>query len=249
MDFWTWIIIVVVIAVVIGVVTGITHGVNTRNKMKAMESHLYDIPDFSATQRVIGKDGKTALAIDEQRKKVCLIDHRQQNVSCRVVTYKDILSSEIFEDGSTVTKTVRSSQIGGALVGGLALGGVGAIIGGLSGKTKTTGKVKRIDLRITVNDTQSPLHDVNFLNLELNLETKLGGIVYQQAMQAIRHWHGLVEVLIKRADLDDRANTANVPPPQHRSFADELKKLAELKGLGVLSAEEFQQQKVRLLRS
>lgn len=208
-----------------------------------MEAYLSGVPDFSVTQKVIGDDGATGLAIDEQRKKVCLIDHRQRTVSCRVVTYKDLLSSEIFEDGSTVTKTVRSSQLGGALIGGLALGGVGAIIGGLSGKTKTSGKVKRIDLRITVNDTQNPLHDVNFLNVE----TKQDGIVYQGAMKTARHWHGLVEVLIKRADMEERETHIVAAPLLHASVADELKKLADLKDLGILSAEEFQSQKTRLL--
>lgn len=239
MDF----LILMGIVFVLAIVAGIFQAVETSKKKKSMEAYLSDIPDFSATQKVIGDDGTTGLAIDEQRKKVCLIDHRQQNVSCRVVTYKDLLSSEIFEDGATVTKTVRSSQIGGALVGGLALGGVGAIIGGLSGKTKTSGKVKRIDLRITVNDTQSPLHDVNFLNVE----TKQDGFIYQGAMKAARHWHGLVEVLIRRADTDDQENLATISQPQLSSVADELKKLADLRDSGILSVEEFQQQKTRLL--
>jgi hypothetical protein len=239
MDFWTLVGIVFVLAIVAGIFPVVV----ISKKKKAMEAYLSEIPDFSVAQKVIGNDGATGLAIDEQRKKVCLIDHRQQNVSCRVVTYKNLLSSEIFEDGSAVTKTVRSSQLGGALIGGLALGGVGAIIGGLSGKTKTSGKVKRIDLRITVNDTQSPLHDVNFLILE----TKQNGIIYQNAMKTARHWHGLVEVLIKRADMEDREGHSAASEPRHASVADELKKLAELRDSGVLSAEEFQQQKTRLL--
>ncbi|MFA7242804.1 MAG: SHOCT domain-containing protein [Sulfuricellaceae bacterium] len=239
MDFWTLVGIVLVLAVIIG----IFQAVEISKKKKAMEAYLLGIPGFSATQKVIGNDGATGLAIDERRRKVCLIDHRQQSVSCRVVTYKDLLSSEIFEDGSTVTKTVRTSQIGGALVGSLALGGVGAIIGGLSGKTKTSGKVKRIDLRITVNDTKSPLHDVNFLNLE----TEQGGFIYEGAMKTARHWHGLVAVLIKRADSEDGENLVTLSQPQPTSVADELKKLADLRDSGVLSIEEFQRQKTRLL--
>ncbi|HLP97781.1 MAG TPA: SHOCT domain-containing protein [Sideroxyarcus sp.] len=243
MDFWTLIGIVLALVFVLAIVAGILQSIEISKKKKTMEAYLSDIPDFSVTQKVIGNDGATGLAIDEQRKKVCLIDHRQQNVSCRIVAYQDLLSSEIFEDGSTVTKTVRSSQLGGALIGGLALGGVGAIIGGLSGNTKTSGKVKRIDLRITVNDTQAPLHDVNFMNLE----TKSDGIIYQSAMKTARHWHGLVEVLIKRADAEDRESHSVTAQPHHPSVADELKKLADLRDSGVLNAEEFQSQKTRLL--
>lgn len=244
MDFLTWVISFVVGGLLVVALIGVMRAINTSNKKKAMDDYLGRIKDFSATQKVMGKDGNTGLAIDEQRKKICLIDHRQQNITTRVFVYKDLLSSEIFEDGATVTKTVRSSQIGGALIGGLALGGVGAIIGGLSGKTQTSGMVKKVDLRLIVNDTKNPLQDINFLDME----TKKDGFIYKQAIQQARHWHGLVEVLIKRADLEDKtANTNDTLKPPSGSVADELKKLAELRDAGVLSIEEFQQQKSRLL--
>ncbi|MBS3955339.1 MAG: SHOCT domain-containing protein [Methylomicrobium sp.] len=234
-----------VVFLTLGGISGFPHVGAISKKRKAMKIYLLEVPDFSVTQKVIGADGTTGLAIDEQQKKVCLIDHRQQNISCRVVSYESLLSSELFEDGSTVTKTVRSSQIGGALIGGVALGGVGAIIGGLSGKTNTSGKVKRIDLRLIVNDTQNPLHDVNFLNFEMNQDSPN----YQSAMKTARHWHGLIEVLIKRADMEDRENPATISQTQPISIADELKKLADLRDLGILSVEEFQQQKAKLLGS
>ena len=95
-----------------------------------------------------------------------------------VISYRDILSSEVFEDGETITKTARSSQLGGTLVGSLVLGGVGTIIGGLSGKKTSSNKVNRIDLRVTVNRTETPLHDINFMNVEV----KKNGIIYTSAM-------------------------------------------------------------------
>lgn len=249
MDFGTFIIIIMIGAVI---QTGIWMAKNTSKRKKAVEDHLAHIEDFSATHKVmgndsnvIGNDGNTGLAIDEQRKKVCLIDYRQQNIATRVFSYKDLLSSEIFEDGATVTKTVRTSQIGGALIGGLALGGVGAIIGGLSGKTQTTGKIKKICLRLTVNDMKNPLHDINFLNFE----TKKDSFTYKQTIQQARHWHALIEVLIKRADMEDKASVTNdASQIQSNSIADEIKKLVELRDAGVLSGEEFEQQKTRLLR-
>lgn len=240
MGFWIWVMIIVtglIVVVIIDVK-------NTSNRQKAMEDHLGRMDNFSASQKVIGVNGVTGLAIDEQRKKICLIGHIQENVAVRVFLYRDLLSSEIFEDGATVTKTVRSSQIGGALIGGLALGGVGAIIGGLSGKTQTSGKINAVALRLTVNDSKNPLHDIYFINFE----TKKDGFLYGQAIQQARHWHGLIEVLIKRADLEDKAmNTNETPKLQSGSVADELNKLAELRDAGVLSVDEFQQQKTRLL--
>lgn len=234
-----WILIIVVCCFLL-----IRPKAKRQKKRKAIEGHVSNIEKFSATQTVIGYDGNTGLSIDEQRRMVCLVDHRQQILTHLVVSYNDLLSSELFEDGVIVTRTVRSSQIGGAVIGGLALGGAGMIIGGLSGKTKTSGKVKRIDLRLIINDTQNPLHDVNFLNREI----EKGGFFYKKVMQQARYWHGLIEVLIKRADIENKEKTTKkIHQIQSSSVADELKKLVDLRDSGVLSIDEFQQQKAKLL--
>jgi hypothetical protein len=166
----------------------------------------------------------------------------------RVITYRDILSSELFVDGETVTKTARGSQVGGALIGGLALGGVGALIGGLSGKKRSSEKIKRIDLRITINDTKNPLHDINFMDIEVNQDSYL----YKSAMEEARHWHGLVTVLIKTAESEvaghESIGMSSVPEGSVRiSLADELMKLSDLRDKGVLSDDEFTIQKQKLL--
>jgi len=218
-----------------------------KKKKRLQIDYLSHISDFTETQKIMGVDGLVGLAVDEQRKKVCLIDYSQKQF--RTISYKDLLSSEVFEDGATITKTMRGSQIAGALIGNIAFGGVGAIIGGLSGKTKSTGTVSKIDLRLTVNDTKRPIFDITFLNKE----TKKDKPVYQQALQTARQCHGLVEVLIKRADMDDKlqAQSANAAmmqqTGQQMSVADELKKLSDLKDSGALTAEEYQQQKRKLI--
>ena len=216
-------------------------------KMNEINKILKSLPDFNSTKSIIGCGMSSGLAVDEARQKVCLITNNGVSVSQRVINYKDIFSVELFEDGTSVTKTVRSSQIGGAVVGGLLLGGVGALVGGVSGKTETSEKIKRIDLRLIVNDTNSPLHDVTFMNGEL----KKDNIIYTEKIQAARHWHGIVEVLIRRADLEEKSlqisERQNQPTLPNASVADEIKKLADLHCSGVLTLDEFQQQKTRLL--
>ena len=237
---------VLIIAVVFGLLVGIGNAVATSGRKKKLSVGIASLPDFSPTYQFSGSDGMAGLAVDDHRHKICLIRTIGAAVTNKIVDYKEILSVELFEDGASVTKTSRSSQIGGALVGGLALGGVGAIIGGLSGKKITTGKVKSIQLRLIINDTRSPLHDVAFMNVEGNK----GGLIYNAAMGQARHWHGLVEVLINRADAEERVkilattNQAILPAP---SIADEIQKLASLKDSGLLTLEEFQREKSRLL--
>ena len=168
MDVSIWIIV----GVIIGFVIAVSKAIDTSNKKKAMEGHLGRLAEFSATQTVMASDGNTGLAIDEERKKICLlaiedrsrpffIKNGQLAVVSRVLSYRDVLSSQIFEDGITITRTVRTSQIGGALIGGLALGSVGALVGALSGKTQTSSaKVKQIDLSLDRQRHQqsSPRH-------------------------------------------------------------------------------------------
>src|SRR3954463_9667577 len=48
-------------------------------------------------------------------------------------SFDQIAAVEVQENGATVSTTNRGSQLAGAAIGGLALGGVGALIGGLSG--------------------------------------------------------------------------------------------------------------------
>lgn len=243
MGFWICVFLFIAVAVIVGIV----QGNNISKRKQEMELKLKSIDDFNSTQQIIGCDGKSGLAIDEAQRKLCLITNNGKSVSQRVIDYKDILSVELFEDGTSVTKTVRSSQIGGALVGGLLLGGVGALVGGLSGKTETSGKINRIDLRLIVNDTNAPLHDVAFMNFA----DKKDGIIYTQAMQTARRWHGILEVLVRRADAEEKSFDSKEREVQSAlpstSVADEIKKLADLHQSGLLTLDEFQQQKTRLL--
>lgn len=177
-----------------------------QNKKKLDEA-LERLSDFQTSQKIIGENGKSGLAVDEAGRKVCLIklvDELTDEISLDVLSFSDILSSEIFEDGVTVTKTSRTSQVGGALIGGLALGGVGAMIGGLSGKTTSSEKISKIDLRLTVNRMSDPIHDINFLDVEC----QKNGMLYTPAMEQARRWHGIIAIIIKREDTEDFASAS-----------------------------------------
>ena len=245
-SFFGWLILVVGGTVLIIVLRSLV----VNNRQKQMEEKLKTLSDFSASQQFIGLDGTSAIAVDEERKKICLIKHGAP-VESNIVSYKDILSSEVAVDGATtVTKTSRSSQLGRALVGGLAFGGTGAIIGGLSGRQISSEKIRRIDLRIIVNRTSSPIHNVSFLTGDS--ETKKGGLLYDLMMEQAIHWHGLMKVLIKLADSEEPAKEKTPPAAgmvsaTSGSIADELAKLARLKERGLFSSEEFSAQKARLL--
>jgi ATP-dependent phosphoenolpyruvate carboxykinase len=245
MGFGIWVLIFVVLFFVIVLSLPDYEKQNQDN----LDLKLASIDDFTITKKVIGRDKKTGLAIDLDRNKICLISNFSAQASLKVILYKDILACELYENGNTITESSRANQLGGVLVGGILLGGAGAIIGGLSGKTKTTGTVDKIELRLIINDAEKPVHDISFLDIELDKGGILDKILYKNIMQEARYWHGLIEVLIKRADIEDNASVPQITSNnQGYSVADEIKKLAELRDSDLLSAAEFQKQKSRLLK-
>jgi hypothetical protein len=166
-------VILILVLIVVGVICVFVWQASTRRKMS---DAAHQLNDFQLTQEVMGEDGSTGLAVDETRRKICLIRNGPGSVDCQVVGYDKIVSSEIIENGSTVTKTSRASQIGGAMAGGILLGGVRAVVGGLTGSRTTKGKTRQLALRIIINDTARPTHQVNFLATECGQ----GGIVLQR---------------------------------------------------------------------
>lgn len=238
MDFLVFLVILFVAIVVFG---GIAVFVTTSNRRKEIDGVISQIPGFTASAQYVGADGGSGIALDEERSLVCLLSRSDVGITHRLVGYRDILSAELFEDGHTVVKTARANQVGGVLVGGLLLGGAGAVIGGLSGKKVETGSVNRIELRLVVNDSAAPTHDVVFLAAT----SKRDSVLYKSAADDARKWQARVDVLIKAAD-EELQGKSDVRQSV-TSVSDELRKLAELRDTGILTDSEFESQKARLL--
>jgi len=214
------IIVIIALFIVVLFVRGILYaGVVSRRK-EEMEEELAKISDFSFTQKVMGNTGKTGIAIDEVHNKVCLITHKGESISLYTIPFKDLLASEIFEDGVMVARSSRSGHVGEG----------DAVLGGLSGAQRPSAKVTTIDFRLTVNRTDLPTHDISFMNNKC--ERREG--FYKIAMQDVRHWYGVINELMHRTDEEDRAKQTEAVQDvmnslDHISTADELITLADLK--------------------
>lgn len=213
---------------------------------------------FTASQKLVRGalpmviSGPTpALLVDENSEKVCF--YSDYLVSEPIFfAFSALVSSEIVEDGTSVTttRTSRGSQAVGAVVGNLIAGPLGFVVGGLSGKTvgTTSTKVSKVELKILVDDARQPSIVIPFLTSQLSRS----GSVYASKRKDAELWHETISVLIRRADMKRTASQAQpvAPPVQAAatgSVADELKKLADLRAAGVLTDEEFAAQKQRVL--
>lgn len=231
---------------------------NRKKSINIFEKFLNDLEDFTATKKLIDSFGFELLAIDENRKKICFVfirnttklhaqpkldknKSKNMEVFIKVYSYKDIISSEILQDEVTVTKTDRINQIGGVLLGGLVLGKTGAVIGGLSGKKISTQSINKIDLLITVNDSENPIHKINIANSCGGMKP-VSDLDYEKAL----YWHNLISVLIKQAEQEDNiSNNKNTS----QNIIDDLNNLMELKNKGILTDEEFQKLKEHIIKA
>ncbi|MCV9888772.1 SHOCT domain-containing protein [Metabacillus halosaccharovorans] len=207
----------------------------------------------------------SVVGLDENNRKVCFLESNSDmnlkdlnyfgavtddiQYSARTFHYIDILESEVIIDGETVTKTSRSSQVGGAILGGILAGGVGAIIGGLSGKTSSKEKVKTIQLKVIVNDTKKPLEIITFLNEPTSIDRSNEKFI--KANKEVMHWHSLFKVIIDMADKEDKSKNViqNNTDESNPTFntADEIRKLHDLFKEGIITQEEFDLQKKKII--
>lgn len=229
--------------------------------MVKLKEALGQIENFKSTQEFISSDRETMIAIDEESKKVCILWNKHDNVTelsstfgkydyeYQIYDFRDILQTEILENGSTVTKTSRRSQVGGALLGSMLAGGAGAVIGGLSGATKSQNEVKKVQLQIIVNDTKKPFHRITFMSEEKAVSKE--NMIYKHANKLITHWQSILSHIINKTDAVDIPDLNNNKNGQQllnsTSVAEELTKLAELRDKGIISEDEFVSQKKKLL--
>lgn len=157
----------------------------------------------------ISQNNSCATILDEEKSEVHIIYSIEQNHNKihsyhhRTVKFSEIISSEVIIDNNTITSTSRGSQVAGGVIGGLALGGVGAIVGGLSGKTKGVENVKRVDIKLTLNNLTDPICKINFLDGDdKNHSTMKHGFKkdseeHKNAIREAERWQGIFDIILQ----------------------------------------------------
>jgi hypothetical protein len=180
--------------------------------------------------------------------------------------FEQIAAVEVVQNGATMTRTNRGSQLAGAALGGLALGPIGAVVGGLTGSTTSTGRIAALSLKVIVDDRANPVYSITVYQ---SIDGK--GKSYAMAKQDVdvaNRFHGHIINAMRRAqELAPPTITQPVIAAGARALPNsdgshrlgaiageapavmaELHKFWEMKQTGILTEEEFQEQKSRLLR-
>lgn len=166
--------------------------------------------------------------------------------------YEDIVSISYEENGTDI----YNKSLGGAVVGGLLFGGVGAIVGSNTAKTQQKKEVRKMSIKILLKSTSD-----STIVLKIYEAGKDGNLLETKNASDLQHYEGLMKevagikdifsIIIDIVDknLARQKTSPVVQTVSSSSVADELMKLAKLKDAGVLSEEEFDAQKSKLLNS
>ena len=170
-----------------------------------------------------------------------------------IFNYSDIIEVSYEENGSQLYTKSAGRTIGGAIVGGVLMGGAGAVVGGLSGASKQNKEIKNMDIKILLRSTSRTSCVLHFKDVDRVLKTKddADRRLYETYVKNDNQAKDVLSVIIDNAK---QASTPIAQPiaqpvvaPASSSVADELAKLAKLKAKEILTDEEFQAQKSKLL--
>jgi len=211
---------------------------------------LSQLKDFEPSCTLIGRDGFSALAIDENRKQICLFEQSvspdHPKISLRNIPYHMLLRSEIVEDGATVTHTSRRDQLGGVALGDAILKSTGEVIGRLSAQTGLLTKAGLL-LRLIIKDTDHPIHRIVMLDPQHPIDQAM----YKAAYKLTEQWHGRLSVIIHECQEPLPMNGAgkNSGVAAQQSSANESAQLAALLKKDLGTSTEFDLAKERVLKT
>ena len=95
-----WLLIVFALILVLIIAASFISG--TSQRKKALQEELNNQADFTVSQSFIGEDGNSAVAVDSVNKKICLLKLYGDQVKTAIISYRDLISAEIFiERGET----------------------------------------------------------------------------------------------------------------------------------------------------
>ena len=129
--------------------------------------------------------------------------------------------------------------VGRAIVGGALAGGVGAIVGANTRKSKNI--TNSLQLRIITTDVSKSLYTINLIKKE----TKRDSIEYKQAINFANNVYATVMSIIN----DNNNKGVKKMVQNNEDFIEQLERLSKLKDSGAITQEEFEISKKKILDS
>ncbi len=252
--FWAIVIIFIVAGIIYGIANDSADKKRAGERKDALDIKLKELPNQQSLKKVIGEKGRYAFVLDNIGRKIYYLN----SLLTKEIAFDDIISVEILEDNTLLSSKSTSRTVGGALIGGALAGGAGMVVGGLSGDSKQKKKVSKVSVKIKIRDYSTPTLLIECFNAyeltagnysEIKSDDTLYGSFYKTELENAQKISDYISIVIDEVDREEIRPSGSAPQIAMAtgSIADELSKLAELKEKGILSEEEFTDQKKKLL--
>lgn len=204
--------------------------------------------DFNPSKKV-GVLGSGQLIVDYNSKQWTI--KKLMGGSKQIYRFSDIVDFELVEDGHV---TVTRQGVGKALAGGLMFGDVGAIVGGMTAKEKTSETIHTLHVRIKINNRNNPMETIKLIDGK----TKTGGLIYKQYYAVAQDLLAELEQMSREVSQSSsdaqyqeqnyQQPVANYQTPSSNTFVvDQLKELRALHESGAITDEEYEMAKAKIL--
>lgn len=228
----------IVVVIILGVIAFMALGTEnqtTENNISEIDKLLKD-KNFETSKNIAVSliESKKQFRIDKRNKKVAICDIYPIN-KVNILKFTDIIDCEILEDNNTIMK----GGVGRAIVGGALAGGVGAIVGANTRKSKNI--TNSLQLRIITTDVSKSLYTINLIKKE----TKRDSIEYKQAINFANNVYATVMSIIN----DNNNKGVKKMVQNNEDFIEQLERLSKLKDSGAITQEEFEISKKKILDS
>ena len=239
-ELWFWGIGFVVVIIFVSVFQ-----IKQTNKRHEAIERLKSSSDFKTTTEIVDYDAKYWVGINNTSSeiKIILLNSNGEHNKEYLLKFANIISVELIEDGKTTFSKSAFRTIGGAAVGGVLAGGVGAIVGGLSGGSEENRSISRMDIKLLLRDYyESSIIIEEYSGVEVKTSDLVYKMVHQQAMELIDH----IKIIIDKVNKE----TCNVDQNKSsisNSIAEEIIQLNNLREKGIISEDEFQRLKDKLV--
>ncbi|QUH20255.1 SHOCT domain-containing protein [Alkaliphilus sp. B6464] len=188
---------------------------------------------FSTTQQIADN-----FYIDENNRLWAVIVDTFNEKKRIVFKFEDVAAFELLQDGETITK----GGIGSVVTGSLIARDMGAIIGGLIGSKQTKKVIQKFEIRVDLKDSFKPFY-INLLKgVGWGTSIKSDSLPYKTACKDAEN---ILSALSRLTDLGGSVEESSVTST---SLSDEIIKLKALFDEGILTEEEFNAAKARLLQ-
>lgn len=183
------------------------------------------------------KFDKNIMAVDKNKQELYFFYESELD---RIIKFEDIVECKIIENSNVV----ESGGVGRAIVGGALAGGVGAIVGSNTRKSKNI--VSNLSVRIVTNEIDNPLYNVALITYNIDINKTLYANFYKIAMQFANNVYATIQAIINENN-KSKTQKEDIQEQNNTTGLEQLEKLAQLKEKGIITQEEFEESKRKIL--